>query len=128
VSASTREDIAAAERVLEFDSAAVADVLTARASELAKYHAAILALARPVIRDLIVQYTAVLQTCDEDGAPLDVGTLLGAVAMALDEPRLQTTLRARVAKVRASVTLEAARQQRAVALAVDGSVKESLNS
>ena len=112
MTATQSEALAAIERNLEVDPKAAADVLLQRVRELAAYHAPVLKIARPLIRELIVGYAAMLQNATED-ATFDLGTLLGAVAMALDEPQLTTTLRARIARARTTVAAEALRQANA---------------
>ena len=106
------ELLASMERELAVDPKAAADVLMLRAREFATYHAAILRIARPLLRELIVLNAAQLETVAED-TTLDVGTLLGAVAMALDDPRLTVTMAARIARARSTISTEAVRQMAA---------------
>jgi hypothetical protein len=104
------ELLAVKDRELDLDSEAASNVLQRRATDIETYNGNILELARPVLRELVVLYAAMLTVDDEERRGLDV---LTAVAMALNDPRLTYTLKKRVARILATLATEAARQSRA---------------
>ena len=100
------EALAMTDREMDLDFGKADEVLQKRANDVERYNANILRLARPAFLDLLVLNCASL---DDINGSCDV---LAGIAMTLNDPRLTSTLKTRVAKVRATVTAEAARQKR----------------
>jgi hypothetical protein len=85
-------DIASAQRLIERDSVAVQSTLRQKALDLETYHEPLLALARPILVEVVELYAAAFQA---GGANREDSALL-AVAMALHDTDLYRNFHARV--------------------------------
>jgi hypothetical protein len=115
VTGTTDEVLAQFQRLHQRDPKALEAVLRVRVTELSRYNAHLLPIAREVIEKLFVLNMAMFVESDSH----DGYAVLGALAMTLDNPRFTHTLRERVAEVRATAAAEDVRQRAAYPFGIE---------